>query len=342
MADPTAAPSPQHPAVGTATQPPTASPSTGTALATVEDEGVGKFPPAIQQALRMRKLANAVASEITKLSWGQNIDRSVAMAIGEWGHQHGVDVITEIDFLGNKPYLNSRFYFRKLAEQIARDRVEYAVADFVHVDRRLDKLAAEGDAEAVEEQLRRAKERIKRGIPDEATGACVFRIKLRSMNREIVGVNWCGGGTGKHKAGGKGDPVGEVEPIKTAESRAGRRGIRLMASHMPEEAKVIEATVQSLDAFQPIMERAQKQLAADSAPRRTPAVHGGGYAAPAPPRPAGSVPVEVIDQGQHSRARGPARDLGPDPYLATPPTPEPPPEEQSDLDLDRELLERDK
>jgi hypothetical protein len=97
--------------------------------------------------------------------------------------------------------------------------VEYAEADHVNEDARLK--------DWPEEHERRLRERIRHQIPDEADGACVFRVKLRGMEREICGVEWCGGKLAKA------DPVGSAEPAKTSETRAARRAMRLVSSHIP-------------------------------------------------------------------------------------------------------------
>lgn len=183
------------------------------------EEALAKAPAAALNAIEARKVTNAVAAEIAKLSWGQNMSQTTARAVADWGLQHRVDVLTEVDVLGGRLYLNARFYIRKLADLIAAGRVEYAEADHVNEDKRLDTWP--------EERERRTRERIKHQIPDNAAGACVFRVKLVGMEREIVGVEWCGG-----PDGGK-DPVGAAEPAKTSETRAARRAIRLIASHVP-------------------------------------------------------------------------------------------------------------
>lgn len=284
MSDPTnISPEPEAPE-----QPKTDSGTALTATAEEDPKGFGQFPVAIRQALEMRKLANAVAGEIAKLSWGKAIERSTARAIADWGQSHHVDVITEIDFLGNKPYLNARFYLRRLAEQVSEGLVDYAVPDFIHYDARLEKLAAQVDEEgkltmvakdALAELDRRIGVRIQYGVPDAAAGACVFRVKLHNLSREVVGVNWCGGGTGAHKAGGKGDPVGDMEPVKTAESRAARRCLRLLVSHMPKVAQEIGQTEAALEAFSGRIAEDERKLDAPSALSDR-GVHIGGYEEP--------------------------------------------------------------
>lgn len=193
-------------------------------------ESAGHLPPALMAALEARKAANIMASKIAETNWGKALDLPTRRAVSEWGLRHNVDVTTEIDVLGGRVYLNAAFYLRKLAGMVAAGLVDYAFPDFVQADKRLD----DHDADwARIERDRRIMERIKWGVPENAAAACVFRVRLKSMNREIVGVNWCGGGVRK------GDPVGDAEPAKTAATRAARRAMRQITTHITETARAI-------------------------------------------------------------------------------------------------------
>lgn len=208
----TAAPAPEQP---------------GTAVA--RQRSVGALPPAIQQAIELRKAQNAVASEIASLNWGKLLDHKTRAAVADWGQRFAVDVTTEIDVLGQNIYLNARFYLRRLGQMVSAGLVEYAVADHIEVDPRLDQIGPGGEGE----KMRRLMERIKHQVPDKAVSAVAFRVKLRSMEKEVVGVKWTGG---REK-----DPVGNAFPVETAESRAARRAMRQIASHVPEVAAEVEA-----------------------------------------------------------------------------------------------------
>lgn len=228
----------------------------GTAVAVAEDEGVGALPAEIRQALRLRKMQNQVAAEIAKISWGQALEVSTVRALAAWGREYNVDVITEIDLLGNKPYLNARYYLRRLGGLVDEGKVEYAVSDFVQNDERLMTLASERGPDdqkltqtaldAQKEVTRRVLMRIKYGIPEKAAASCLFRVKLHSLSEEVVGVNWCG-----NNSRGKSDPVGDAEPTKTAETRAARRAMRLLVAHVPAVATEIYQTETSLEQFHP-------------------------------------------------------------------------------------------
>jgi len=182
------------------------------------------LPPEVLAAIEHRKAQNAVVAQLAALNWGKALDAETRRAVANWGRDNNVDVITEIDLLGGNISPNARFYLRKLGEMIAAGLVEYAVADYIQVDPRLLKI---GTPEAHAEDERRAMQRIKHAVPDAAAAACCFRVKLHSLTEEIVGVKWCGGGTRK------GDPVGDAFPIESSASRAARRAMRIIASHVP-------------------------------------------------------------------------------------------------------------
>lgn len=206
--------------------------SDDTALVPSAPDAVGALPAPLAAALEARKVANLVAAKIAEQNWGKVLDQSTRRAVAEWGQRHAVDVTTEIDVLGGRVYLNAAFYLRKLAELVEAGVVEYALPDYIHADKRLLEV---GTPEANAEHERRIMERIRYGVPEGAAAACVFRVKLRRLEREIVGINWCGGGVRK------GDPVGDAEPTKTAASRAARRAMRQIVSHVRDDARRITA-----------------------------------------------------------------------------------------------------
>lgn len=226
----------------------------GEAPVAPEKYGVGDLPPSIQQALQLRKMQNVVAAELAKLSWGKNLEGTTLRAIAEYGRKFRIDPTTELDVLGGRLYPNARYYLRRLAEKVTEGEIQYAVADHIHVDPRLIEMARQAPPEgasageaalyagfreqAIRELGRRQAARVEYNVPDAATAAVVFRVKHRKLDREVVGVKWCGGGTRKN------DPVGDQFPVETAESRAARRAMRQLVSHMPtyaEEYAAMEA-----------------------------------------------------------------------------------------------------
>jgi hypothetical protein len=226
----------------------------------LRDASVGNLPPAIQERLQLRRLSNQVAGELAKINWGAKLDLDTRRAVADWGRQFRVDVTTEIHVLGGNIYLNAAFWLRKLSELVAEGVVEYAVADHVEDDPRLKKLGPEGEGE----YSRRLRERIMHAIPDAATSAVVFRVKLRSMEKEVVGVKWCGGGTRKS------DPVGDAMPVETSESRAARRAMRLIATHVPAASKEIEAIETSAEQLSERVVEAKARIADVEATRNPP------------------------------------------------------------------------
>lgn len=203
---------------------------------------VGTLPVQLQQALELRKLSNQVAGKIAELNWGNKLDLGTRRAIADWGRQYGVDPTTEIHVLGGNIYLNAAYYLRRLAGLIERGLIEYAYADHIEHDERLDALGDDG----VGEKNRRLRARIQYQVPDKAVSAVAFRVKLRKMDREIVGAKWCGGGTQKN------DPVGDAKPVETSESRAARRAIRQIVTHVPMAASEMMAVE---DAAETLSER---------------------------------------------------------------------------------------
>lgn len=196
-------------------------PSTG--MVVTDNAAVGTLPVHVQQQLELRKLSNQIAGKLAEMNWGKQLDLATRRAVADWGRQFRVDVTTEIDVLGANIYLNSRYYLRRLAEMIERGLVEYAYADHIEVDARLDELKEDG----VGEKNRRLRERIAHQVPEKAASAVAFRVKVRSMSKEVVGVKWCGNGTRPK------DPVGDQFPVETSESRAARRAMRQLVSHVP-------------------------------------------------------------------------------------------------------------
>lgn len=230
-------------------------PEPGTAIA-LRDAAVGNLPIDVQQQLELRKLSNQVAGELAKINWGSKLDLQTRRAIADWGQQFRIDPTIEINVLGGNVYLNAAFYLRQLSELIAAGLVEYAYADHVEDDARLKQLGAEGEGE----YTRRLRERIKHQVPDKAASAVVFRVKLRSMEQEVTGTKWCGNGTRTN------DPVGDAKPVETSESRAARRVMRLLSSHVPPaKAAEIEAIEQSAELLSQRVNEGRQRIAEQEA-----------------------------------------------------------------------------
>lgn len=211
---------------------------------------VGALPPdmlaAVLQETELRKSETAATVLVVQAKeWGKNLGEASIRALITWGKAWDVDVATEVDILGGNIYRNANYYLRKLAELVDLEVVDYACADYVHIDDRLEKL---GTPAAIAEIGRRLGERIKYGLRDESAAACVFRIKLHNLSEEIIGTAECGW-TGKGSKPGKSDPVGNSEPVKTSETRSIRRAMRKVTTHIPAfdaKEKALDEAAKSL------------------------------------------------------------------------------------------------
>lgn len=205
--------------------------------------------------------------------WGKDLDDAVARAMAAWCKRHDIDA-TEVSVLGGSPYIEASYYLRKLSEMDA-DLLEYARADHVERDPRLEEMAkieiptTADEAQkafllgqrawAMGEGFRRQQERITHGLTDLAPAAVVFRVKRRGVEGEFTGADECGlrktkrvWNKFKNEWQEKtADPVGDENPRKTAESRAARRCLRQVISTFP-----------GLDTKLKLMEREAKEQVA--------------------------------------------------------------------------------
>lgn len=208
-------------------------PSRAVAIASAEPvkkDVVGELPPHLKAAYQLRQLDRAVHSAIASESWGKKLDVGTRHAIAQYCQKYGVDV-TEIDVLGGNIYRNARFYLSRLARLSQEGKVEYAYADHIGADPRFDVLAASADPEvaarAARERDRCAEERAMHRVPEEAIAACVYRVKLKSLDREVTGTKWV--------VRSDKDPIGSAKPIETAETRAARRCLRQIVPNIDGE-----------------------------------------------------------------------------------------------------------
>jgi hypothetical protein len=211
------------------------------------------------------KARRDIVKEIKGTLWGKDCTPEVAHAVARWSLDMGVDAVRHVELLGGKPYLNGDFYLEKAAPFVLSGEIRYEEPRFVHADPGLIQMAnrkleevPEWEREQVtwarEELFFRFQERANRGVPHDATGACVFVVHTKS-GTPIVGVNWCGGESkAKKKANGeryRGDPIGDAEPTKTAQTRAARRALRQIIEAFPDSGIAksvakIEASIRTL------------------------------------------------------------------------------------------------
>lgn len=183
----------------------------------------GLSPADMQAALDVKRSLHLVAAKMSEMNWGKGLDEMTRRAVAAYLERNRLD-LTEVDVLGGNLYRNARYYKRRLAEMVEDGKIEYVKSDWVQNDARLD---LHNDEWSTSEKTRRDRVRIEYGIPDAATGACVFRIKVRGVDVEFTAAKWAGGGTRKA------DPIGEQFPIESSETRACRRAMTLCASSIP-------------------------------------------------------------------------------------------------------------
>lgn len=221
---------------------------------------IGKLPPEMQAMVELRRANNIIAAQIAETNWGKGMDLETRRAISEWGRRHEIDVTTQINVLGGSIYINANFYIGRLAKMVERGIVEYAVADHVESDPRL--------SEYPEEAKRRRLERIRYQLPENAKSSVVARIKLFKVPVEFTAAKWCGN-RGTNSSGKFKDPVGEEFPVETSETRALRRVLKLLVSHIPDEVRRIEqAEEDATVSLGPVLERSAALQVEESAMRQ--------------------------------------------------------------------------
>ena len=181
---------------------------------------------------------NALVAAIRGTQWGKDVSEQTTRAIAHYCNSNGLDPVRHVELLGGRIYLTASFYEERGAALLRSGQVRKAVPEFIHADERLDALAKQGDAWALEESTRRLRLRIQHGVPEAAKGACIQRMYVGGSDDAVTGVNWCGG-TGRR------DPVGDAEPTKTAETRAARRAWKQLAEVIPgygDAIRTIEAS----------------------------------------------------------------------------------------------------
>jgi hypothetical protein len=227
----------------------------GTALA----KNRPALSPELQARIDERRLQSAMVQKIRGATWGNQWDAHTIAAVATWARENDVEPITEIDMLGGNLYLKARHYERKLSQLIAADQIEYARKDWVHVDARLETMAAAGDRRAIDESARRTFERIKYNLSDAADAACVYRIKHRLMTDEVTGAK-------EHVPGKRKDPVGDAMPMETVETRALRRAMLQLKESLPS----LRLAATNDDAFVGVEEVVQENHARLKAARTVP------------------------------------------------------------------------
>lgn len=199
---------------------------------------------------------SAVAKAIRGAIWGKDLHQNIVDAVVAYCRQNQLDAVRHVEVLGGRIYLTAAFYDERGAALLHAGEVVFDEPDYINADARLDELATKAaDQWAVEERGRRLRERIRWNVPEAATAAVVTRAKLRS-GMIAIGVNWCGGGTKKKMGqGGKiydADPIGDLEPAKTAQTRSRRRAWIQIADFVPSYAAMVRPIEESAKTALPV------------------------------------------------------------------------------------------
>lgn len=227
------------------------------------------LPPEAQALVDERRARNLMVSQIRGQLWGKDLNNDTIRAVAEYCRRNRLDAVRHVEILGGRLYLTAELYQELGAPLIARGEVIPLALDMITNDPRLAEIAA-GDgpmaAWAREEADRRTKERIRLGAPDEATAVAVTKLQIAVSGAIMEGCNWCGGGTRKKRITDKrtgqkidipADPIGDLEPTKTAITRSARRAWKQIAVVNAEYAQRIsplEAAAAEIEIVQEAIE----------------------------------------------------------------------------------------
>lgn len=221
---------------------------------------VATAPKKVSAVVAAANARREIVKQIRGTQWGQDCSAEVANAVARWSLDNGVDAVRHVEVLGGRIYLNGDFYLEKAAPFVMAGELRYEEPQFVHADPGLIEMANRDREKAPEweraqidwaraESFRRFQVRVERGIPHDATGACIFIVHTKS-GTPVVGVNWCGGASKiKTKRDGskyRSDPIGDAEPTKTAQTRAARRALRQIIEAFPDSG--LARAVKSIEA----------------------------------------------------------------------------------------------
>jgi hypothetical protein len=267
-----------------------------TAMTKAGPEQVNAAQERMHALTQQRREEGALTKAILGSMWGNNIDEHVARGLARYCRTHGIDA-AEIDVLGGKPYLNAKYYTRRLIEQVGPSAIQYLKSDHIEEDPRLvemieEQIPDDADEEtkadllerrrwARREHFRRKQERITHGLSDKAPAAVVCRLKLVGNADEFVGADEAGMKKRKKvkKRNGEGffevdaDPVGDEHPRKTAETRARRRCLLQVVNTFPALSERLKAEETGLS--QVMVEVATEEARTDIGRRAVPQLAGG-------------------------------------------------------------------
>ena len=182
---------------------------------------------------------NALVAAIRGQMWGKDLNEATIRAVAHYCNENGLDAVRHVEVLGGRIYLTADFYRERGAPLIRAGVIRPAPTDYINKDERLEALEKDADPEraawARAENFRRLQLRIEHNAPEAAKAIAVCRLVIGATGQPVTGVNWCGGGSRQR------DPVGDMEPTKTSESRAERRAWRKVADVLPAYGQVVDA-----------------------------------------------------------------------------------------------------
>lgn len=303
----TTAPTTDTPTPTAPAEAPVAPPTAGTAITAPGNALDEARVRRMQEIKEARQFAAAVKGQ----AWAKDLNGTTIAAVAHYCAIHNLDPARHVEVLGGRIYHTGECYEERGMPLVRAGIVTYGEPDFVHDDPELKRLAAlteeraraEGYDPAIvgwalRERTRRVQARIERGLPHDATGACIYVGEVLAENgtrTPIVGFNSCGGATKvKTKRDGtkyRSDPVGDAEPTKTAQSRAKRRFWRQVVEANPTAASDMRALEVSAKVAN---EEIAKGLTEEAG--RTGRAPGGTPSHPTPMLTVGETSYEVSDQ----------------------------------------------
>lgn len=269
-------------------------------------------PAGTSDVVRQLRERNAMVAAIRGTQWGKDCSDTVQRAVAHYCLMNGLDATRHVEMLGGRIYLTAEFYRERGAKLIQSGDVTPLPTRNIHIDPRLDVMIADATDDdmrqwAIAEKRDRLKLRIEYGVPDKAEGAAIVGLKLKNGD-VLYGVNWCGGKTNQ-KVGKGGqlydaDPVGDNQPVKTAEARAERRAWRRVVEVLPnygDEIRRVEATATIVEDVTEAEHDATEQLREEMRPKALTGATDEEYGMDTGATERQPVPVAALDAGRNNR-----------------------------------------
>lgn len=243
--------------------------------------------PRTQLVLAEKRAQTEMIARLAEMNWGKGLDYPTRKVLASYCRRNALDP-REIHILGGNIYRNGKYWLRRLSELVQNESIEWAKVVHIAADPRLEQDAnnadlAEDDRVAARTELMyRRKMRQQYAVPEEATAAAVAMVKAKWLTEPVSGCKFVIKGRKKQTRNGPvdADPVGSEYPTETAETRAWRRCLRIIASTNPT-LKAIEEELQDdeLSAGVELQQIAAESISQDEAPTAhpTPLMRHEGY-----------------------------------------------------------------